>query len=170
MKVMKIKITFLFVIGFLFFIFSCKKNHDESLRVMIKSPVIGGYGKYEESKFLFSGDQVLLYNLTTGEIRLIFLKPSQLISESKLSIFLNDKCLLDTIPVSTSLSSYMYNDLVFYFDFNKFYLLFGYPPFIPEHWQDKDKMRKEREENFNKRKEGYDIFIEHLKKNGKIVE
>ena len=100
-----------------------------------------------------------------------FVLDSLAFSYSIYNIYFNDKLLLENIFRAFPIYSWVLNDLVFYCDFDKLYLNDGYPslkyfnlnPTQVEEWQ------IIRDENAQKRKEGWDIFINYLRNAGKIV-
>jgi len=132
---------------------------------------------------LFKGEDIQSFNLTTGEI--IFNVSLDQLNKfwncfSYLSLFSDEKTLFEAIPITHAVSSFLYNDLVFYigvkdsmsdtFELN-YFLKFGWPP-IQDVWPEKDKeaWQKEREKNAKKHKNNWDSFINFLREEGKIVE
>ena len=127
----------------------------------------------------FTGEDIKYFNLTTEEI--VFNNGASFIESVAYhyyiyNIYLNDKLLLENIPVYTLAISWCYNDLVFCIDFDKetiLYLNDGYPSqkvfkgvSLGEQMEECQKIR---DENAQKRKEGWDIFIKYLSDAGKIV-
>ena len=132
-------------------------------------------------EFVFTGYDIKYYDLTTDEIVFTDSFVSDMPAFIKListynifNIYLNDKLLFKNVLEMRN-SSMPVNDLVFYFDAyftNKLYLSDVYPSCkilgcssdsLPE-W-----MMQEREENAEKRKAEWDIFIRYLSDAGKIT-
>jgi len=149
--------------------------------------ILGSGGKYVNGvlssfppELVFTGEEIVSFNLTTREIVLTDPVSIKLISgdnEKKaywqLYFYFNDKPLFEKVLIVSSLTSSDINDLVFYIIWpsNQFYLNDGYPPTVYEYWPDelREIFIKEREDNAEKRKAEWDIFIQYLSNTGKIV-
>ena len=159
---------------FAFSLLSCKNdtNGDEksTLHVMVKK-------SDADLELFFTGDDIFSFNVSTEEIVFADAVSTNLTGilelQAKLSIYLNDQLLIDNISIWSPLSSWIYNDLVFVWPFferqeSKFHLVWGMPS-ISDLWLNADEMRREREENFLKRKKDWDIFIQYLKDTDKLT-
>ena len=129
-------------------------------------------------ELIFTGDDIQSFNLTTREIVFVdslYIKTRLCRSGWIVSnIYLNDMLLFKRIPFLSSINSGVFNDLVFYFDsFNYFdpddrlYLNDGFPD-LDYFREKKENIQKVREENAEKRKAEWDIFIKYLNDNNKI--
>ena len=100
-----------------------------------------------------------------------FVLDSLAFSYSIYNIYFNDKLLLENIFRAFPIYSWVLNDLVFYCDFDKLYLNDGYPSskYFNLNSTQVEEWQKIRDENAQKRKEGWDIFIKYLSDAGKIV-
>jgi hypothetical protein len=129
---------------------------------------------YTWDDLIFTGDDIISFNPATREIVFadsISAKYECFTWYDLLTIYFNDKPLLEKIATRTHASSFMVNDLVLLCEFKyKYYLNNGYPE-IADTWPEetKERMQKEREENAEKRKAGWDIFMQYLSDAGKIV-
>ena len=123
-------------------------------------------------ELVFTGDDIQSFNTTTREI--IFTDSSKFTPRHLgLTIYFNDEPLLENIVILSSFSSQLINNLVLYYDRidvqkYRYYLNDGYPE-ICDGWSDADSLRKTREANAEKRKAGWDTFIQYLSDNDKIV-
>jgi len=135
----------------------------------------------EEKPFLellFTGDDIKSFNTTTGEIVLTDLIKEKLTNPNekgvynRLTLYYDEKPLFESVVITTPVSSWMINDLVFFAAIHesKFYFMNGYPE-IAKEWdkQAKEEIQKERDENAKKRKAEWDIFIKYLSEVGKIL-
>lgn len=165
-----------------FSVLSCEKATD-TLHVMgnkVTNPLI--------KELVFSGDDIISYNMKTFEITFTNSAVDKLIYKDYymfyyvpnyrvLSFYFNDKSLFINIKTRyTESGSTIINDLVFIVDGRslKFYLADGYPLVRKDEWEDlywnnKEELRKEREENAMKREVEWGIFIKYLSDKGKIV-
>jgi hypothetical protein len=183
---MKTKIFFLAIV-FVFPLFLCTAN---STREVLKdeestdrlyfmgsrnyTDVEGKITLLPPEELAFAGDDIRYFNLTTGEIEFNDFKWNYLTSKSYsvYNIYLNDKLLLENVVYVTGNNSRVFNDLVIYWDvIDKLYLNDGYP-----NWKNWDiyclpceERQKIRDENTQKRKENWDIFIKYLSDAGKIT-
>jgi len=177
---------------FSFNIYLSRNVQDEKLKGEIPSDILYIKGSrniianYMEGIFTvlppeelaFDGDAIQYFNLITDEI--VFIDSLDIDKQTFLmpylgyNIYLNDKLILDNISFTTGGSSFVINDFIFYYDYiqNKLFLNFGYPTNIYNVWpeESKERCQRERDENFEKRKEGWDIFIQYLRDAGKIIE
>ena len=174
---MKANVFFL-IAGFVFTLFSCRDvNTADTL-----GPEEGASGIppwiAEIQELLFTGDDIISFNIITREIVFTDLISDKLEKRDlsilyKLSFYFNDKPLFDSISIFSPVSSSIYNDLVFVIQDSKFYLEDAFPP-IPSSWPTTDakmeEVRKIRKENADKRKPEWDLFIKYLSDVGKIVE
>ena len=142
-------------------------------------------GMSTEFSVVFTGDDIKSFNVASGEIVFIDSIAEKLLIEKginhypALSVYLNDKMLFENIWQLNPTSSIVIHDLVFfftegvpYFDGEyKYYFLFDggcltfgvFCDCAVEEWQ------KEQDENFQKRKSEWDIFIKYLSDRGKII-
>ena len=151
-----------------------------------------GYPPGEEPKIIiynmiyqtcdFTFDDIKSYNLTTKELLFTTnsffekLKPridgNDCYVYSNLILYYNDKPLFGKIPLTNPVSSIMVNDLILIMDEFKIFLADGYPIVQDDEWTkmiNANNVKKERAENAEKRKEEWDIFINYLRKDGKIL-
>jgi len=136
----------------------------------------GGLIYHEE--IVFTGDDIKYFNLLTEELvftdsfvsdTLVFIKKLRMYYVY--DIYLSDKLLLENI-ISLNGGSVPINDLVFYYDTYdtyKVYLSDGYPSWKVFDVTPIEEMQKIRDENFQKRKAGWDIFIQYLSDRNKII-
>ena len=130
---------------------------------------------FPPERLFFKGNDIKYFNLITEEI--VFYKDSFLDSLfysyyncRVYNVYLNNKLLFENVVYALPVDSWVFNDLVLYYDFSicKLYLNDGYPQFVnPTQYE---KWQKIRDENTQKRKENWDIFIQYLRDEGKIVE
>jgi len=129
-------------------------------------------------ELVFTGDDIEYFNLETEEI--VFYKKSFVVDSltnsykiySMYNIYLNNKLLFENVPCLWPISSWVYNETVLYNDWDKLYLNDGYPWAIDGvlyNGLTTDNVRKLREENAEKHKTEWDIFIKYLNDAGKIV-
>jgi hypothetical protein len=114
----------------------------------------------------FAGDDIKSFNVTTGEIVFVNLTVDDIYERragfsSAVSFYLGEQLLFES-PVVHPTDSRTYNDLVFTYYENKFYLSDGYGG------QNEEDL-KIREENALKRKAKWDAFIKYLTDAGKSV-
>jgi hypothetical protein len=153
---------------------------DEKMTDQLYVMKVPKYGTSEE--LVFTGDDIQSFNLTTREIVFVDSVSDKVMTKLKeinweiFNIYLNDTLLFKRIFFLTPLSSGVVNDLVFFLDYNYFdpevrlYLNDGYPA-IHDSWiLYGESAQKEREENAEKRKAGWDIFMQYLSDAGKMVE
>ena len=129
-------------------------------------------------KLLFAEDDIISFNLATREIiftnvvteRLTFCSFDGF--STKMNFFLDGKPLFDSaIYLVCGISSFSIHDLVFYYSIeedSKYFFNDGYPLFVDGGIYP-DEIIKVREENIQKRKIGWDTFVDHLSKADKIV-
>ncbi|MDR3093367.1 MAG: hypothetical protein LBU62_01830 [Bacteroidales bacterium] len=171
----------LLVAGIVLSIISCNKNQNvvdkkEGLSVMLVKSTTGSGLKIPEKELIFTGDDIISFNLSTSEIIFTNEGDKKLSSFSfngasaTLNFYLNGEPLFESaIYTAAAYSSFLINDLVLYYSVDsKYYLSNGYPE-IADEWLDADDVRKIREDNAQKRKIGWDTFIGHLSKINKIV-
>jgi len=131
----------------------------------------------ENDSIIFTGDDILWFNETTGEIRF---KRNYTIEEivtsiprSKVKICIGDQSLFTVLSFITDVSSEEIDEPVLYYntldiddlDDNRFYLADGYPQWD---WLTKDHpVQIMRDENMKKIEPEWTRFIEQLKKEGK---
>jgi hypothetical protein len=195
---MSTKLFFIWIAGLALFMFSCnggtssdmegdtgveeyepdpKSDQGEQLGYPDQngSPELPDYSPSIE--LVLSVDDIISFNVSTGEI--IFnddvMRNKEfypIFYDNILTINLNEEPLFESIRTISTVSSVIYNDLAIVFHKSKIYLVDGYPPKILDIWPEKDRnnMRKERDENAEKRKVEWDIFIKYLTDKGKIVQ
>jgi hypothetical protein len=123
---------------------------------------------------VFTGDDILWFNEATKELRFKnnfaespsnnpFIRHNQTIK-----FYMGDEYLFSSLICENSLSSQIYNSLVFFYDIieNKFYLTVGYPIDVSM-LSNPQKAQEIRDENRRKIKPDWDKFIEQLKTDGK---
>jgi hypothetical protein len=115
---------------------------------------------------VFTGDDIKSFNVTTREIVFVNLDVDDLHElragfSFKISFYVGERLLFEPLVVHPY-DSRTYNDLVFTYYDNKFYLPDGYGGQSEENLQI-------REANAQKRQAEWDIFIEYLNNAGKIV-
>ena len=131
-------------------------------------------GENVEESVLFTGDDILFYKVKTGEI--VFTDSvdhellkigSKLFNCNALSVYLNDILLFEKIELFTPVESRTTLDLEFRITFNfygEFKLYFG---FYDYYWSENNS--KAQEENKEKRKAEWDIFIKYFSDRNKII-
>jgi hypothetical protein len=133
----------------------------------------GNYTLLPPEELAFTGDDIRYFNLTTGEIVFndSFVFDLWSIRYYIYNIYLNDKLLFENILLILPINSMVYNNLVFYFDTDKLYLNDGYPNWKNWniHCEQCEEWQKIRDENTQKGKENWDIFIKYLSDAGKIA-
>lgn len=157
---------------------SCKNETQKEEKINCTLYAMGTRSTSSKVELLFTGDDIKSFNPTTGEI--VFTdqiidklnRPNEKGTFCQLTFYFEEEPLFNSIPITTAISSLMYNNLVLIsmiYD-SKFYFTKGYPE-IAEVWDDdlKNKTRKEREEQFKKYEAGWDIFINYLKDAGKLI-
>jgi hypothetical protein len=184
----------LLVAGIVLSIISCNKDQKvvdkkEGLSVMlVKSSTESGL-KVSEKELIFTGDDIISFNLSTSEIIFTNEGNKKLSASSfngasaTLNFYLNGEPLFESaIYTAAAYSNFLINDLVLYYsvDDSKYYLSDGYPEIVddvkyhlgewPGVWLDADDVRKIREDNAQKRKENFDVFINFLSDANKLVE
>jgi len=194
---MKIKVLFLTII-FSFPLFSFSNDISRTAQVMSIDDnstdtlyVMGsGYRNIEGGgqlpfppELVFIAEDIISFNPTTREIVLSDSIYSKFVFSAYdnvqtfyflLYFYFNDKHLFDAMIVNRFNA---FNDLVFYgeydedYHFFRFYLYDGYPTILTDYWPEeiKEMYLKEREDNAEKRKPEWDIFIAYLSDRGKIV-
>jgi len=134
-------------------------------------------------EFLFTGECIQSFNLTTGAIIFTDSIHKMLPYEHRaniLNIYLNDKLLLENILSTWGGSSFVMFDLVFYHAGGPTYYLCYLSPEWNDILIDIDNKPQEQREHIYAvknlldtkakiRKEGWDIFIQYLKEEGKLV-
>jgi len=186
---MKATVPFLLV-SFAFFLFSCNNDpgekEEEKTDTLYVVDLFGAQledGSFKE-KLIFTGDDIVSFNITTREITLNDSTHNQLQTRRiyyvpRFIFYFNGKPLFDTIPMMSIYSSNYYNNLIIVRGMiskdsadSKFSLEDGYPVRIPNSLPlpQAEAWRKTREENIEKRKAQWDIFIQYLSEAGKIVE
>ncbi|MDR2776363.1 MAG: hypothetical protein LBC19_16820 [Tannerella sp.] len=116
-----------------------------------------------------AADDVKSYNLSTTEIAFVGFTVDDLYERhvgfsSAVSFYLGEKLLYEANCVSPATAGKPYHDLTLTWFDDKFYLSDGYPQTENEEW------KQIREENAQKRKTEWDIFLKYLRDAGKIVE
>ena len=121
------------------------------------------------NEVVFTGEDILWFNETTKEVRFknnVSNSPSVL-NNVALSFFIDDEYLFSSVIYTSSLSSQIFNSLVFYYNIieNKFFLIDGYPDVSvlanPQEYQ------ALRDENRQKIASEWSKFINQLKKEGR---
>ena len=186
---MKSKIFF-FAVVFLFPLFLYAENPSgettenekstDTLFFMCGGTNIGTKGNVTlilPEKLAFTGNDIKYFNLKTEEI--VFNNDSFVFDSlefcyhcSTYNIYLNDKLLFENIVFVLPVNSMYFNNLVLYCDFGKLYLNDGYPNWKAMNWPPTAQMeefQKIRDENAQKRKAEWDIFIKYLSDAGKIA-
>ena len=134
------------------------KTSGELYAVGTKSAISETSSK-EDTEIIFEGSDIVFYNVTTGEIVFADLTAETLLPKfnlfSKITLFLGEVPLYETVVVSPISSIGIDNAIVFLVDIveNKIFLQFGYPKMDVE--------IKSTE---------WDMFIEYLSDNDKIKE
>ena len=176
---MKAKI-FLLLAGFSLFLFSCSSDSEEPektediLQVMAPKRMDDGSISYVD--LIFTGDDIKSFNITTTEIIFfdsIFDKIYQELYTCRyVSFYFNEKPLFEEIRVIRPFSSdpgspNLVLMLRIGLNLNKIYLYDRWPESnnpAAQEWN------KELAENREKRKPAWEIFINYLSKEGKIVD
>ncbi|GHT26635.1 hypothetical protein AGMMS4957_22090 [Bacteroidia bacterium] len=103
--------------------------------------------------------------MTVEEVR------ARVSNSTKLTFYFDGKPLFESTPVERGLSSYAHNDLIFTFWGDSFYLSDGYPLVLDGDWSSlSNDVRRERDENAQKRAAEWDKFVKYIKDAGKTVE
>jgi len=128
-------------------------------------------------KLAFTDKDIKYFNMETAEIVFnndsfvhdsLFILSSLYHRGGLYNIYINDKLLFENIPFVTPFESFAFNDLVLFCEFETLYLKDGYPG-IWIGWDVPDELQKTRDENAQKRKPEWDIFIKYLTDAGKIM-
>jgi len=129
----------------------------------------GGFcpeGDFPLEEMGFTDNNIKSFNIATKEI--VFIDYDPPLSKG-FSIYLNDDPILENIAVFPINFPFLDNDLVLYYDYG-FFFIDGYPPNISSWLQaEREGWQEKRDKNSEKRKEGWDIFIQHLRNTGKII-
>ena len=131
-------------------------------------------------ELVFTGEDIISFNIKTREIVLTnsaykkFVPNDNLWQLSRVSFYLNNKLLFNNVRIVDDSYYNAINNLVFYFycpDIKcRIYLNDSYP-LILDYWPEeiREIYIKERDDNAEKRKAEWDIFIQYLSDTGKIV-
>ncbi len=187
---MKTTVFCTLIAGFIFLSFSCnndsdqlekKEKENESLyaigtRAELRGDIMDNDNANPDSSLnlIFSGDDLVSFNVKTREIVFTDAMINKLSTQflglfSTLTLYFNDKPLLDSISIVPVISSRLHNDLVFVVQDFKFYLEDGYPK-IQDSWPNEDELQTIRKENAQKRKTEWETFMKYLNDSGKIIE
>ena len=141
----------------------------------------------EESNLVFTDDDIISFDVATGEIVFIDRKVDEIISRislySELNFIIDDKpVFVPSIPTmhfegnrfcASPLPWAWWNDLgLLILNSKACYLTEGYLPwhFLSSDDNDREAILKQQEENSEKRKKELEVFIEYLRETGKIIE
>ena len=179
---MKTTVFFLTVI-FAFPLFSYGKTQidetpTDSLYAMVGQIYFTENGipiSFSPLELAFTGADIQSFDTTTREIVFTKINTDQFMGGWRaLTIYLNDKPLLENIVITNDFLSWTINSLVFYGGGKVAYLNEGYPLELREGGiygpgLTTDSCRTLRKEDAEKRKSGWDTFIQYLSDAGKIV-
>ncbi|MDR2121325.1 MAG: hypothetical protein LBP64_10715 [Tannerella sp.] len=163
----------------------CSPGSDENVQDAVSRLTVRAAGAEITTKsstvpasepVVFTGNDILWYNETTGELRFInnFTQNDDMrpyLYGSRFKFYLEDEYLFSSVIYSSSLDSRIHNNLVFYYDIieNKFYLAVGYPPIEAFHNtpEIQAEMQAERDANRKKIETEWNRFIEQMKREGR---
>jgi hypothetical protein len=122
----------------------------------------------------FKGNDIKSFNVETGEITFINLTYSDICNslayDRKFVFYLEDDSLFTATAVGV-FSSFIMNDLVFYYDGKRMYLKDGYPDIlIYSNPNLNEQQRRERAEATEKRKPAWERFIRYLDENNLLTD
>ncbi|GHT38291.1 hypothetical protein AGMMS49965_01170 [Bacteroidia bacterium] len=127
-----------------------------------------------EELIAFTGDDIKSFNIKTGEIVFTGLTVedvrARVSNSTKLTFYFDGKPLFESTSIETGVSSYMYNNLIFTWFEDNFYLADGYPLALDGDAHLPNNARQERDENAQKRAAEWDKFVKFLRDAGKTVE
>jgi len=157
----------------------CRPASDEmqeltSSRIIVKAISDGGATRSATEgtvtkDTVFTGNDILWFNESTKEIRFrdnVSSKPV-VFNTRTIGFYIDEEFLFSTIIFVSSLSSQVFNSMVFYYDItgNRYYLLDGYPE--ASVLADPQKVQDLRDENRQKIASEWSKFIAQLKSEGK---
>ena len=164
----------------------CEKNGQNEQGITKKLYVVGDNSQTISENLVFTDDDILSFNVTSGEFVFVNGKAGEIISRinqySELRFFVDNKSVfvpsLSTIHFDgrfcgSPLPWAGLNDLgLLVLNSNACFLVEGYFPwhFISDNVDDREAILKEQEENSKKREKEMEVLIEYLKKTGKYVE
>ncbi len=188
---------FLYLVLLVALIVGCDNKDDNPIigksQIEIKSQIKTPKGAMKQmsanqSKVVFTGDEIVSYNGTTGEIIFKNINSDEPVSETlskilenfsdKLEFYKNGKFLFKLkSKVVTDMENPMYHTPVLHYntvdftttDKGKFYIVDGYPWGLPIS-RYKESKNDERIENVEKILDGWNVFVETLKEEGKYIE
>jgi hypothetical protein len=152
----------------------CSKTDSVEPPTETTSQVIAKVSNTNAEQIVFTGDDILWFNGRTKELRFRnnYSNKTMLdaITAHAIKFYINDEYLFASILCVSSLSSQVFNSLVFYYNMieNKFFLADGYPEasVLP----DPQKAQEERDENKRKIANEWNKFVNRLKLEGKYQE
>lgn len=127
----------------------------------------------EVEQTIFTGDDILWFNASTGEIRFNNNISQKKIIEGVLArtirFYIDDEYLFSSLINVSDISSQIYDSPVFHYSIieNRFYIRDGYPDVSV--LQNSEKHQKMRDENMSKIKPEWDRFINRLQVEGKLA-
>ena len=137
---------------------------------------LSALGEITEESVMFTGDDILFYNVKTGEIVFtdsvaneLLIVGSKLFKCMALSVYLNDKLLFEKIDLFTPIESRKILDLrfrIFIGFYGEYKLHLSYDDDF--YWS--ESYLKEQEANKERRKAEWDIFIKYFSDRDKIID
>jgi hypothetical protein len=133
--------------------------------------ITGAGDEANVEQVIFTGDDILWFNVSTKEIRFKNNYSGKTVLEAvntnSIRFYINDEYLFSSMLCVSSLSSQTFNSPVFYYNIieNKFFLTDGYPEasVLP----DMQKAQAERDDNMRKIANEWSRFLDRLKLEGK---
>lgn len=129
----------------------------------------------DKRDFVFSGDDIISFNIRNGEIVFTESTLDEIVSRtglySELSFYIDNKpVFVPPITIHSPISSVSMDDLEFRIWESKIYLREFYQRYdwMPE--VERERKKKEQEETAQKRKKELEVFIKYLSETGKIID
>lgn len=172
--IMKSKI-YILAICCISFIFTACQNEGNDVKLptgelsVVKTTDISK-ANVNKIETIFSDKDIKSFNSSTGEIIFKNLTAEEIEKridgyDSSLTYFIGDMRLFDSIFIVPEWSSAVYNDLSLVIVDSKCYLLNGYPSLDIIEYK-KEEYKQLREENIQKNKNSWNIFIKYLEEKG----
>jgi hypothetical protein len=170
---------YLLIAGVIFSFYSC--SHSEEGNTPVAEEEVQAGELVVKTKAVetpetqaFKGSDIQSFNVGTGEITFLNLTYhdicDSLAYDRKFVFYLDEDSLFAATAVGR-FSSFMINDLVFYFDGKRMYLKDGYPDFsIYSDPNLYEQQRRERQEAAEKRKPAWERFIRYLDENNLLTD
>lgn len=166
---------YILAVCFISFIFTACQNEDNDIKLptgelfVVKTTDISK-APVDKIDMIFSVEDIKSFNTSTGEIVFKNLTAKEIEKringyDSSLTYFIGDMKLFNSVFIVPAWSSAVYNDLSLVIVDSKCYIFNGYPSLDIIEYK-KEEYRQLREENIQKNKKSWDIFIKYLGNKG----